>query len=55
MKEALENAVKTNAEKAAKASSPDEAMKYTQAALNAVNALITLSNIGKYEATITPT
>lgn len=47
MKEKLEEAVKACAEKAQATDSPDAALKYTQAALNAAHALITLSNIGK--------
>jgi len=40
MKEALENAVKVNAQKAAiKSCSADDALKYTQAAVNATNAM----------------
>lgn len=50
MKEELENAVKINAEKAAsKNTTADEALKYTQAACNAMNALNCLSNIKKGE------
>ena len=43
MKEALANAIKATAKKAAEATSPDEAMKFAQAALNAANALIGLT------------
>lgn len=46
MKEALEAAIKSAAAKVAESKTADEAMKYTQAALNAANALIALSNIG---------
>jgi len=42
MKEALEKAVKVNAEKAAsKDCKADDALKYSQAALNAAHALVT--------------
>jgi len=45
MKDQLEKAVKQNAEMACKKNvTGDEAMKYTQAALNAANALRTLRN-----------
>lgn len=45
MKEKLEEAVKSNAEKSAKATTPDDAMKFAQAALNAAHALATLFNM----------
>ena len=45
MKEELENAVKYAAKKAAEAKTADEALKFTQAALNAAHALITLFNM----------
>lgn len=45
MKEKLEEAIRAAAEKAAQSKSADDALKYTQAALNAAHALITLSNI----------
>lgn len=45
MKEKLEEAIKAAAEKAAQSKNADEALKFTQAALNAVHALSTLSNI----------
>lgn len=47
MEEALKNAIKHAAEKAAETQTAIEAMQYTQAALNAANVLITLSNIKK--------
>jgi hypothetical protein len=47
MKDTLENTIKALADRASKATSADEAMKFTQAALNAAHALITWSNIGK--------
>ena len=47
MKDALEKAVQVNAEKAAKSeTSADEALKYTQAAVNAANAM-RATGIGK--------
>lgn len=45
MKEKLEDAIKAAAEKAAKTNSAEEALKFTQAALNAAHALVTLHNI----------
>lgn len=45
MKEKLEEAVKASAEKAAKSTSADDALKYTQAALNAAHALATLNSM----------
>lgn len=45
MKEQLEKAIKAAAEKAAKTNSADEALKFTQAALNAAHALVTVVNI----------
>jgi hypothetical protein len=42
MQEKLEEAIKATAEAAAKTKSADEAMKFTQAALNAAHALATL-------------
>lgn len=45
MKEKLEEAVKSNAEKATQTKSADEALKFTQAALNAAHALATINNI----------
>jgi hypothetical protein len=42
MKEKLEAAIKAAAEKAAQAKSADEALKFTQAALNAAHALAIL-------------
>jgi hypothetical protein len=47
MKEKLEEAVKDAAEKSKSAKSGDEAMKYTQAALNAANALACLAHMSK--------
>ncbi len=47
MQEAIETAIKHAAAKAATATSPDEALKFTQAALNAAHALSILSNIDK--------
>ncbi len=47
MKEALEAAIKSAAGKASESKTGTEAMQFTQAALNAANALIALSNIGK--------
>ena len=47
MKDKLEEAVKDAAEKSKSAKSGDEAMKYTQAALNAAHALATLANMPK--------
>lgn len=40
MNEALEAAIKANAKKSEEAKTPDDAMKYAQAALNMTNALI---------------
>jgi hypothetical protein len=40
-----EQEVKSMISKAAKANSADEAMRYSQAACNAANALVTLANI----------
>lgn len=46
MKEALENAIKKNAERAAGPNvNADEALKFTQAACNAMNALALLTNL----------
>jgi hypothetical protein len=45
MKEELEKAVKSNATKAADAKTADEALKYSQASLNAAHALVTVANI----------
>lgn len=45
MKEEIEKAIKASAEKAAETKSADEALKFTQAALNAAHALATLSNV----------
>lgn len=45
MKSELEKAVKDNATKASNASTADEAVKYSQAALNAAHALVTVTNI----------
>lgn len=45
MKEKLEAAIKYAAEKASEAKTADEALKYTQAALNAAHALATLFNM----------
>ena len=45
MKEQLEKAIRAAAEKAAETKSADEALKFTQAALNAAHALITITNI----------
>lgn len=47
MKAKLEEAVKAAAEKSKSATSGTEAMKYTQAALNAAHALATLANMPK--------
>ncbi len=47
MEEALKNAVKHTAEQAAKTTNAVEALQYTQAAVNAANALACLSNIKK--------
>lgn len=43
MKEKLEEAVRHAADKAAQAKTADEALKYTQATLNAAHALTTLA------------
>jgi len=45
MKEELEKAVKASATKSADAKTADEALKYSQAALNAMHALVTLGNV----------
>ena len=45
MKKELENAIQAAAEKAAQTKSADEALKFTQAALNAAHALEKISNI----------
>jgi hypothetical protein len=45
MKEALEKAIKSAAEKAAESKSADDAQKFAQSALNSAHALATLSNI----------
>lgn len=46
MKEKLEEAVKVNAERAAKdGCTADDALKFTQACMNAANALNCLNNI----------
>lgn len=50
MKEQLEKAIKANAiaaEKAANNADYDAALKFSQAALNAAHALITITNIDK--------
>lgn len=48
MSDALEAAIKANAKKSEDAKTADDAMKYAQAALNAANALISLTlNIKK--------
>lgn len=47
MKEILEKAIKACAEKAVNTKSADEALKFTQAAQNAANALCTIANINK--------
>lgn len=47
MKEKLEKAIEAAAEKAAKTNSADEALKFSQAALNASHALITIHQMGK--------
>lgn len=44
MKEKLEEAVKASAEKAVKATDANDVLKFTQAALNAVHALVMLEN-----------
>ncbi len=44
MKEKLEEAIRIAAEKAAQAKNADEALKFTQAALNAAHALKTVEN-----------
>lgn len=44
MQKELEKSIQANAEKAAKATSPDEACKYSQAALNAAHALAIIKN-----------
>lgn len=48
MEEKLKEAIKSCAEKATDAKTPDEALKFTQAALNASHALATLklNNLG---------
>jgi hypothetical protein len=45
MKEKLEEAIKAVATKAAETKSADEALKFTQAALNAAHALVALHNL----------
>lgn len=45
MNEKLEEAIKYVANKACEAKSPDEALKYTQAALNVAHTLATLFNM----------
>jgi hypothetical protein len=45
--EPMDTEVKSLIEKAAKANSADEAMKYAQAALNAANAIIGLDHMNK--------
>jgi len=48
MKEELEKAIKANAEKAAQTNAtPEEALKFSQAALNAAHALVTIFGIKK--------
>ncbi len=45
MNDALEKAIKDTANKAAESEDSNDALKYTQAALNAANALMALSDI----------
>ena len=45
MKESLEASIKANADKAKEAKTPDEALKYSQAALNAANALVMINEM----------
>lgn len=45
MKEKLKKAIKANAEKASDASKADDALKFSQAALNAAHALVTIIDI----------
>lgn len=47
MKQELEKAIKNAAEKASLAEKADDALKFTQAALNAAHALITIANMEK--------
>ena len=47
MKEAIENAIKSLAEQAAKEEKASEAMQRSQAALNMAHALATLMNLPK--------
>lgn len=47
MKEAIEKAIKANAEKSASAKAPCDAMQYSQAAVTLANALEALGNIKK--------
>ncbi len=47
MKEQLEQVIKSVAQKASETKSADEALKFTQAALNAAHALSIIVNAGK--------
>ncbi len=47
MEDKLKEAIKAVAEMAVKANNADDALKYTQAATNAANALVALSRVGK--------
>lgn len=49
MKTESENAIKSLAEKGGKAEKADDALKFTQAALNLAHTLATLDNMGKKE------
>ena len=45
MQEKLKEAIRANAEKATNAKSADDALKYSQAALNVAHVLATLENV----------